>query len=177
VRLFVAVVPPDEVLDRVAAMERPDVDGVRWTARDQWHVTLRFLGAVDHDRTHDLVAALSAALAEAPSVEAVMGPATARFGSSILHAPVAGLEPLAAAVDGATTAFVAPRPPGRPDDHPFHGHLTLARGRGRRARVPAALAGKPVSGRWIVDDVDLVASELHPTGSRYTTVATFPLRP
>ena len=30
-RLFVAVWPPDDVLDAVAALERPAQDGLRWT--------------------------------------------------------------------------------------------------------------------------------------------------
>ena len=44
-RLFVAAVPPPAVLERLAAeLARPERPGVRWTTRDQWHVTLRFLG-------------------------------------------------------------------------------------------------------------------------------------
>ena len=43
-RLFVAVVPPDDVLEAVAALPRPVEPGVRWTRPDTWHVTLRFLG-------------------------------------------------------------------------------------------------------------------------------------
>ena len=46
VRLFVAVWPPADVVTRVAALPRPDVAGLRWTAPDHWHVTLRFLGSV-----------------------------------------------------------------------------------------------------------------------------------
>ena len=46
-RLFVAVWPPPEVLDVLAALPRTERPGVRWTTRDQWHVTLRFLGMAD----------------------------------------------------------------------------------------------------------------------------------
>ena len=45
-RLFVAVWPPDDVIDVLADLPRPEVAGVRWTTRGQWHVTLRFLGHV-----------------------------------------------------------------------------------------------------------------------------------
>ncbi|MER3453020.1 MAG: RNA 2',3'-cyclic phosphodiesterase, partial [Acidimicrobiia bacterium] len=45
-RLFVAVWPPEEVLDVVAKLPRPGVVGLRWTSREQWHVTLRFFGSV-----------------------------------------------------------------------------------------------------------------------------------
>src|SRR5438445_10975988 len=60
-RLFVAVWLPEHVLDLVAALPRPDVEGLRWTSRDQWHVTLRFFGNVELD---DAVAALQRAAAE-----------------------------------------------------------------------------------------------------------------
>jgi 2'-5' RNA ligase len=68
VRLFVAVRPPDDILDAVAALPRPTHPGVRWTARDQWHVTLRFLGEVE-DPTP-----VAAALAAAPLDSAPAGP-------------------------------------------------------------------------------------------------------
>ena len=79
-RLFVAVWPPDDVLDRVAALERPDVAGLRWTTRHQWHVTLRFLGPVDD------VGAVVDALAgsEAPAATVTVGPAVGRFGHRVL---------------------------------------------------------------------------------------------
>ncbi|MDQ2827353.1 MAG: RNA 2',3'-cyclic phosphodiesterase, partial [Actinomycetota bacterium] len=34
------------MLDRLSALDRPVVSGLRWATREQWHVTLRFLGAV-----------------------------------------------------------------------------------------------------------------------------------
>ena len=48
-RGFLAVVPPPEVLDAVerrAAPVRNMRVGPRWTTRDQWHLTVQFLGAV-----------------------------------------------------------------------------------------------------------------------------------
>src|SRR5215210_1263063 len=97
-RLFVAVSPPEEVLDRIAALDRPEAAGVRWTDRGQWHVTLRFLGRVD-----DVTAAAEAlaGVRAAPAV-ASLGPAVGRFGHRVLHVPVAGLDAVAAAVVAAT---------------------------------------------------------------------------
>ncbi len=43
-RLFAALWPPPEVLARLQQLERPNVEGLRWTTEDQWHVTLQFLG-------------------------------------------------------------------------------------------------------------------------------------
>ena len=44
-RAFVAVVPPDRVLDEIAGLSAAlDLADVRRTTRAQWHVTLQFLG-------------------------------------------------------------------------------------------------------------------------------------
>ncbi|MGH9276738.1 MAG: RNA 2',3'-cyclic phosphodiesterase [Acidimicrobiales bacterium] len=168
-RLFVAVWPPEDVLDLVAALPRPDVAGVRWTRPEQWHVTLRFLGRVDEPDF--VVAALGAA--PLPSAQAEMGPTVGRFGQRVLHVPVVGLGDVAAAVVAATAELGEP-----PEDRPFAGHLTLARAgdRDRRSRVDLRpLAGTPIVARWTVDEVTLVESRLSPSGARYEVVERFPL--
>ena len=157
-RLFVAAVPPAAVLDRVAALSRPEVEGLRWTSRDQWHVTLRFLG-----RVTDVDAVLAALEPVAlPQCEARLGPETGRFGRRVLHVPVAGLEDVAAAVEAATADVGEP-----PEDRPFAAHLTLARARARRGIDLRPLTGTAIAARWTVDDVCLIESHLHPNGARY----------
>lgn len=164
-RLFVAVWPSREVADALAALPRPDDPAVRWTTPDQWHVTLRFLGEVPEDRLVDLVAALGTLGAACPPALARVGPATTRLGRSLLVAPVAGVDDLAASVVEATRGVGAPPPEG-----PFTGHLTLARGRGRRP-VPASLAGASLGGSWPVTELALVRSELRAEGARYDDLA------
>jgi RNA 2',3'-cyclic 3'-phosphodiesterase len=163
-RLFVAAVPPAAVLDQVAALPRPDVDGLRWTSRDQWHVTLRFLGRVTD------VDAVSAALESLPLTrcEARLGSEVGRFGRRVLHVPVVGLDDLAAAVVAGTAAVGEP-----PDDRPFAAHLTLARARARRGIDLRTLTGAPIAAAWPVDDVCLIESHLHPRGARYETLRRF----
>ena len=82
-RLFVAVWPPADVIDGLRGLERPSVDGVRWTTPDQWHVTLRFLGELPS------ASALSAALhgTALPAATAVMGPSAARPSPALLWLP------------------------------------------------------------------------------------------
>lgn len=169
-RLFVAAHLPAEALDVVAALPRPPVDGLRWSTRDQWHVTLRFLGSVEDGSVDALVAALSALPATGP-VTAVLGPVVGRFGRRTLHVPVAGLSDVAGAVVAATAGFgSAPV-----EDRPFLGHVTLARARDRRGIDLRPLCGTPVAASWPVSSVALIGSELRPTGARYTDVATFTL--
>lgn len=165
-RLFVAVWPPEEVLDALAALARADVPGLRWTGRLQWHVTLRFIGAVDEVAS---VTAALAAMERAPPADAVLGPAVARFDQRVLHVPVAGLDAVAAAVSRATDGL------GRREDRPFHGHLTLARAR-RGSRVDLRpLTGSRLAARWRVEEVCLVESRLSSVGSRYQVLERFPL--
>ena len=164
-RLFVAVWPPPEVVATLEGLPRPEVDDVRWTTADQWHVTLRFLG--DLEDPAPVRDALAPAVGRVPAVEATLGPTLRRLGGSVLCVPVAGLEPLAAAVVEATRTLGAPA-----EDRPFRGHLTLARTRGRR-RLPGSLAGAPAGGVWPVDEVTLVRSRLSAGPARYEVLERF----
>jgi 2'-5' RNA ligase len=163
VRLFVAVCPPNDVLDVIGALPRPHLPGVRWTARDQWHVTLRFLGEVEdasaaRDALHDV---------ELDGVMATIGPRAAMLGRGVVQLPVGGLDDLAATVISATSSVGRP-----PEARPFRGHLTLARTKQRRIDT-SALA---MEGQWPVRDVELIQSRLGRGSARYETLATFGLR-
>jgi 2'-5' RNA ligase len=158
VRLFVCVRPPDDVLDAVEAVVatcRADADpsgGVRWVARDKWHVTLQFLG--DVASPDPVIAALDAV--ELPTVvEASLGPAVELLGRQVVSAPVRGLDALASAVREAV-GHLGSAPP---EERPFRGHLTLAR-LGRRGSGRPRCLGSPVAGGWTVDDIALVRSHL-----------------
>ena len=161
-RLFVAVWPPGEVLDVVEALHRPVEAGGRWTRRDQWHVTLRFLGPAEVDA----VCSALDGLRHEP-VEAVVGPEVGVLGQGVVQLPVAGLDSLASAVVSLTAAVGRP-----PEDRPFFGHLTLARMAGA---PPAGVLGQAFTASFAVTSVALVASELGGNAARYMTVATFPL--
>jgi len=160
-RLFVAVWPSAEVVSMLAGLSRVERPGVRWLGAEHWHVTLRFLGEADEalamSRLDDLVAA--------PCEARFSGP-VGRLGRSALVVPVAGLEELAAAV-GAAMVGVGDQP-----ERPWLGHLTLA----RLKNVPAcSLVEDAVVGRWPVDRVALVRSELSSSGARYHTLREVPL--
>jgi RNA 2',3'-cyclic 3'-phosphodiesterase len=155
-RLFVGVVPPDRVLDEIERLRRPDRPGVRWTRRDQWHVTLRFLGEVgDPD---SVAAALDTA--PLPRCEARLGPRVRALGRQVVCLPVAGLDALAKTVAEATAGLGQP-----PDHRQFRGHLTLARL--RRPARPSGLTGDVIEDSFPVTDVRLIRSHQTDGGSRY----------
>ena len=58
-RLFVALWPAEDAIAELRALPRKDQLGVRFVPPENWHVTLRFLGAVSYTHltlpTSDLV--------------------------------------------------------------------------------------------------------------------------
>ena len=56
-RLFIAVPIPDEVADKIARLQT-GLDGAKWSPRENLHLTLRFVGAVDERQAEDLDTAL-----------------------------------------------------------------------------------------------------------------------
>jgi 2'-5' RNA ligase len=161
-RLFVAVWLPEAILDLIERLERPQRPGVRWTTRDQWHVTLRFVGNAEPDT---LVEALHGVFEAPPNV--TLGPSVTRLGSRVI-VPASGLDGLAAAVVEATDGLGRP-----PDPRPFVGHVTLAR---LKNRASCPLVGAPVNGTFTASAISLVASETRADGARYTELARIPLR-
>src|SRR6266536_2903722 len=145
-RLFVAVWPPPEVVAVLAALDRPEVPGVRWSTPEQWMVKVRPLGHVDDRVVAPLVDALEAELDGAPVAECVLGPATRRLGGQWLGAPVAGLDDLAAVVFEVTGELVPVTHP-----QPFQADVVLARGRVPRSS-PAGQCrrrGRRARCRWL----------------------------
>lgn len=178
-RLFVAVVPPDAVLDEIAAViarVRPTAPELSWARRDQWHLTLAFLGAVDERRLPDLTTRLERAANRHDAFELSFGGA-GRFDRRVLWAGVRGdsdrLVGLASAVAAAGRRAGIELP-----DRPYRPHLTLARSRGRNGRDlrPLVAAVSDFGGTaWPVNAVHLIESRLGPKPA-YTTLATWALR-
>ena len=169
-RCFVAVWPAPDVVDALEALPRPAVDGLRWSSRQQWHVTLRFFGDLDAQGVTDASASLARAAdgaSEPPLVQG--GPGTRFLGPGLLVWPVDGLGQVARAL-GDLTATIGMPPPSRS----FYGHITLARGRrGLDLRRATELLG-PLVASWTATSLTLVASELHPDGARYRVLEELP---
>ncbi|MGD0260184.1 MAG: RNA 2',3'-cyclic phosphodiesterase [Verrucomicrobiota bacterium] len=187
-RLFIAVAIPGEVKAKMEAAQAelrrvlPERT-VRWARREQFHLTLRFLGDVQAARVEALGEALRAACRG--------------FGALHLRAERVGFFPdlrrprvvwvgvqdqaeqlprLQAAVELATREYTTEEKEER-----FTGHVTLARIKGiKRPEAEAlgqAAAGmaERLFGHWTAYQVELMRSELLPQGARHSTLASIAL--
>ena len=183
IRAFIAVNLPDDVLDRVGQVQaelKPAARGgaVRWAAAGQIHLTLKFLGNIASASLPELEAALHRAGAGINPFELRaegLGGFPDLQRPRVLWAGLAGelssLHALQTNVLRETEAW------GKPEERAFHAHLTLGRVKDCRPRELRELLAKiesmpaPQLGRWLVNEIHLMRSELSPDGSRYTCLA------
>jgi 2'-5' RNA ligase len=148
--------------------------GVTWVARENLHVTLKFLGDVPPEDLDGVGAALETVVAgRVPFSLAVRGlgafpvPSRARVVWAGLADGAPALTALASDVDAALAALGFDR-----EQRAFSAHITLGRVREpRRDSGLAALlqtAADRAFGTFTVDEVALMRSDLSPRGARYT---------
>lgn len=174
-RLFVALRPPQAIRDiLIAAMH--GISGARWQNDEQLHLTLRFIGEVDHHMAEDIAAALGALYAPAITARIAGVDLFERQGRP--HMAWAGIEPQEplAALHRKVDQLLA-RVGVAPETRAFVPHITLARlNRGSGPVAPfLALNSDLASPAFVFGHVTLYESELGHGGSRYHPVARYPL--
>jgi 2'-5' RNA ligase len=190
-RMFAAVVPPDDVVESLEEFLEPrrEAGDFRWTVPDSWHVTLAFLAEVPERRLEELQERLDRAGRRRTPFDLRLGgggafPDVAH--AKLLFADVHGEGDADASGDElrrlATGARAAAGRAGAPADGArFRPHVTLARLR-RPADVVrwVRLLDTWSSRTWTVEELVLVQSFLGegPRGRpRYEVVSTHPLGP
>lgn len=174
-RLFVALRPPHAIRAAlIAAMH--GISGARWQDDEQLHLTLRFIGEVDHHRAEDIAAALGGL--HAPAVCARLAGVDLFDRRGRPHMVWAGVEPIdpLAALHRKVDQLLA-RVGVAPETRAFVPHITLARlGRGSGPVAPfLALHSDLASAPFPFAHVTLFESEMGHGGSRYHPVARYPL--
>ena len=177
VRAFVAVVPPDDVLDSVgevvADLEIPGT--ARRTTRAQWHLTLQFLGnRVDLERVRDALSSL--AVRAGPVQLGAAGAFPSERRGRVLWLGVSEGQELLAQLAASVGALL--EPVGYPPEaRGYHAHLTLARLKTPvdLRSVVAGLGRGPVGRAWPAAEVVLFQSRVRRSGAEYTPRARFPL--
>lgn len=183
IRTFYALkVTPDLVhaVRRIQGRARIDLPrGLRWTRPEQTHLTLAFLGDVSNDRIADLKQVLAeTASSFAPFTVDVHGiggfPRAQR--PRVVWAGVSGdSTPLIEKMHHLLWQQLEPiKPKPKPEDRPFHPHLTLARVPGPQPPKIADWMERHAGwnfGPWPVHEMALIQSVLTPNGPVYETLA------
>jgi 2'-5' RNA ligase len=179
VRLFVALIPPDNVLDEIEsafAPYRDDRPDLRWTGRGSRHVTLAFYGEVDDLTTARLLPRLERAAARHPSRALAFSGAGAfpkAASARVLWTGIRGdLRRLsdscraAARREGVDTGRALR----------FHPHLTVARASAPRDLTAIVEGLRTYEGTpWTAGEIHLVQSHPGPE-VRYETLYRWPLK-
>jgi 2'-5' RNA ligase len=185
VRCFVAVSIPEQIRSELVNLiqqlqERLPVLKLKWTAPQNLHLTLRFLGSLPEDGLPLLAAQLYEGTHSARSFTLCTGGIGAfpqMRALRVLWVGVAGEElmTLQSHVERAVTAL-APHQ----EEKPFHPHLTLARARSR----PLGLSQEEIgvlqtwnlpSWTWEVNSFELMRSDTSPSGPVYSVLQSYAL--
>lgn len=182
-RLFVAFdIPSDHMLsiEKAAQPLRLAIPDARWSRRDGWHVTLKFLGEVEDDRV--------------PDVERICADAVAKMSAVTVRLSGFGAFPtkrrarviwVGLSEDGHELSHLAARLEKklgaegfRQESRPLKMHLTLARLREPRS-VEKALesldGSKLLTEPFPVEEIALFRSHLSPKGATYERLRAFGL--
>ncbi|GAA4093684.1 RNA 2',3'-cyclic phosphodiesterase [Nonomuraea soli] len=179
VRLFAALIPPEDVLDEVERAVAPfsgRVPGLRWPARETWHVTLGFFGEVPDRALPELETRLARAVSRHKALDVAFegfGAFSSPRRGRVLWTGMTG-DPAHRLADsvkaGARRAGAA-----QTDDKRLHAHLTLARSKAEQDLRPLIEALGPfASSPWRAAEVHLVRSHLGPP-LRYESLASWAL--
>jgi 2'-5' RNA ligase len=187
-RLFIAVSVPEGIKSEIEKTQTElrralPKASVRWTKREQFHLTLKFLGNVDAQRVGPLTNALGAACQGFEPLELraerigffpdLRRPRVVWVG---MHDQQEQLAVVQRAIEAATRDYTAEESTER-----FTGHVTLGRIKSLSRTEAEALAALAASlttrcfGAWTATTVELFHSQLSSDGAHHTVLASIPL--
>jgi 2'-5' RNA ligase len=183
IRSFIALPSSAELNSRLTEVQRELMEehaNAKWDTPDKFHITLKFLGDVDSADITELADSLSIAASALPSFQLVyssIGAFPDLVHPKVIWAGAELNEPLVTLqreIDSVCERLGFPR-----ETRAFHPHITLGRVKGSvnlnrlTARVKSSTL-QPTTTHC--SEILLIRSDLHPTGSVYTTLKTFPLK-
>ncbi|WP_225834063.1 RNA 2',3'-cyclic phosphodiesterase [Streptomyces sp. NK08204] len=185
-RLFAAVLPPEQVVHELAAAvaglkKLPGTERLRWTNRPGWHFTLAFYGEVGEDVVPELSARLQRAARHTdPFPLALRG--GGQFGrGQVLWVGADGDLPVMRQLAGRAEAAGRKCGLAMEEHRRYLAHLTVARSRHPvQVRPYVAALAEFTSRSWTVADLVLMRSNLPTSGvageqPRYEAVARWQL--
>lgn len=149
---------------------------LRWIPQQNWHITVKFIGALPAGKTPFLAKELTAQLRQLPSFELELKtidwfPNTVEpIMLAAIPAPCEPLNRLASCLDKTLTHYGIPH-----NSKPFRAHLSLARHKGAKdttsQHLPASLSPVKIA----VSQVELYQSRLEKQGVYYSKLVSFKL--
>ena len=182
-RLFVAIPMPETVRNEITGVQQElqrlvSRETIRWTKPEQFHLTLRFLGDVPVERVPALQEAVNAVCAGGPALRLraqgvgffpnVRSPRVIWAGVSDGEGRLVDLQKR---IEGAVQPFAE-----GPGSEKFAGHVTLGRVKFlkrpeiEKLAVHAQAVKDRLFGEWTANEVELIRSDLLPTGASHTLV-------
>ncbi|MFH1484746.1 MAG: RNA 2',3'-cyclic phosphodiesterase [Chloroflexota bacterium] len=187
IRAFIAIELPDQVKENLRRLQGqlrqaggPDGIGVRWVNPDGIHLTLKFLGNVAADK----IPAVTQAMNQAAEGTGALALATTGLGAfpnwrrvRVLWVGLEGdlerLQALQKRLEQGLKPLGFP-----PEGRSFSPHLTLGRMREhmapeeiRRFEEAISALGVESTQPWVADSLNLMRSELRPSGAVYSRMA------
>jgi 2'-5' RNA ligase len=174
-RLFIAIEIPSEIRKKIYETAKAiEQDGIRRVEEENLHVTLKFIGEVSESKVQEIIAKLqkitcSKLECEAKTVGVFPNESYIRVVWVGLECPE--LAELAKYVSSALHGI------GKPDDHVFSAHLTIARVKKKTDLNKFLQENKEKEfGRFEISEFVLFESKLTPNGPVYTKIASFDLQ-
>ncbi len=182
-RLFIAARPSDTVrrgLSDLLSKLGSRGDGVKWVRGDSVHLTLKFLGSTDEAMVESIgeaAARCARGMGTIPLSVGGVGAFPDMRRPRVVWVGLAGeverLAALAGALEDACFELGFKK-----EGRPFRPHLTLGRVKDRlsvEAIKRIEQSKDIVLGDMVVDAIELIKSDLQPSGAVYTTLSRFPL--
>ncbi len=183
-RLFFAIEIPPDIADRIEAVQadlRTQMldPGIRWTRREQFHYTLKFLGELPVQRAYRAVEVAQDVVRARAPFELTLGGVGAfpnvQRPNVVWLGAVSGQDALISLATELDVALARER--FRRETKPPKAHLTLARIKTYDAEVAVSVKLARVSvgeiGTLHVTGMELMQSILKPSGSQYSVVERF----
>jgi 2'-5' RNA ligase len=181
-RLFFALDTPGPIQSRIATVSRTLQESgadVKWEPATKLHCTVKFLGDTDQNLLDTIIEKSSAIASSTPALQvryrglgcfpSLRDPRVVWIGMEDIGGFLSSLQ-RALETSLADLGF-------EPERRTFHAHVTLGRVRGRRnldhlirLMKSLTLETEPAS----LTELLLMKSDLHPSGSVYTTLKAFP---
>ncbi|MGE0681617.1 MAG: RNA 2',3'-cyclic phosphodiesterase [Candidatus Binatia bacterium] len=183
IRAFIAVTLGELIIEEIAKVHRllQEAKGdIRWTRVDSLHLTLKFLGDIEHKQVEPILRVLNKLVGTRPPLHLIaqgLGVFPNLKRPRVLWVGLKG-EGLIKLVEAIETALMRLDFP--PDDREFTPHLTLGRIRSPRGwdRVFALMKEHEnvLFGESTIEKVTLYQSTLRPDGAIYTVLGSIPFQ-